>query len=57
MRELGRKFRGAVVGDVTAIVVSIFFPFVAVILYLLVALFLFVPFRAVAAEIRAVRRS
>jgi uncharacterized membrane protein len=51
MRESLRKFRAVVIGYVATIVLSLFFPSVAVAVYLAIAFFLFIPFRAVLAEL------
>ncbi|HUJ66677.1 MAG TPA: TMEM175 family protein [Acidimicrobiales bacterium] len=51
MQEATKNFRYVVVGYLITIAVSLLFPVVAVVLYLVIALYLFVPFRAVAQEL------
>lgn len=51
MRESGRKFRLVVAGYVVTILLGLFVPTVAIILYLAIAIFLFVPFGDVMSEL------
>ena len=51
MRESGRKFRFVVAGYIATIVLGLFVPTIAIAVYLAIALFLFIPFRAVMAEL------
>jgi uncharacterized membrane protein len=51
MRESGRKFRIVVSGYAATIVLGLFMPTVAIAVYLVIAIFLFVPFRAVLGEL------
>jgi uncharacterized membrane protein len=51
MRESGRKFRLVVAGYVVTILLGLFVPTVAIILYLAIAIFLFVPFGDVISEL------
>jgi uncharacterized membrane protein len=57
MVETGRKFRLVVAGYVATILLGLLFPIVAVIIYLAIAVFLFVPFRAVLRELSGGRGS
>jgi uncharacterized membrane protein len=52
MRESGKKFRYVVSSYAGAVVLSLFVPTIAMVVYLAIALFLFVPFRAVLAELQ-----
>jgi len=54
MRETGSKLRVVVAGYLATILLGIFFPSIAVIMYLAIAIYLFVPFRAVFGEIAGV---
>lgn len=47
MQEMNKKFRVVVAGYVATIVLGLFFPSAAIVVYLGIAIFLFVPFRAV----------
>ena len=47
MQEMNKKFRVVVAGYVATILLSLFFPSAAVVVYLAIAIFLFVPFRTV----------
>lgn len=51
MRESGRKFRFVVAGYIATIVLALFVPTIAIAVYLAIAIFLFIPFRAVMAEL------
>ena len=51
MRETRRKFGIVVVGYVATILLSLLAPTIAVIVYLVIALYLFVPFRTVMHEL------
>jgi hypothetical protein len=51
MKEATRKFRCVVVGYLITIALSLLLPVAAVVLYLAIAVYLFVPFRAVAREL------
>ncbi len=47
MEEMNKKFRVVVAGYVGTILLGLFFPSAAIAVYLAIAIFLFVPFRAV----------
>jgi uncharacterized membrane protein len=57
MRESGKKFRLVVAGYVATILLGLLVPTVAIVSYLAIALFLFVPFRAVMRELSGRRSS
>ena len=57
LQESGRKFRVVVAGYLATIVLSLFLPNVAIAVYLVIALYLFVPFRAVMHELSGMRGS
>jgi uncharacterized membrane protein len=51
MKESGRKFRFVVAGYLATIALGLFVPTIAIVVYLAIAVFLFIPFRAVMAEL------
>jgi hypothetical protein len=55
MRETRSKFGMVVAGYIATILLSIFFPIAAVVVYLVIALYLFVPFRTVIRELSEIR--
>ena len=56
-QEAHKKFRYVVVAYVVTIVIALIVPIVAIILYFAIAIFLVVPFRAVASALLRGRRS
>ena len=55
MRETRSKFGVVVAGYIATILFSIFFPTAAVVVYLVIALYLFVPLRTVIRELSEIR--
>lgn len=51
MRESGKKFRFVAAGYMATILLGLFVPTIAIAVYLAIALYLFIPFRSVIAEL------